>query len=173
MACDITNGRDRVCKDSLGGNSILYLYNELADPFTVVAGEATAMNAALTANFKFELEGDGNTFEESMAGDRNTGSKVNTQTLNIVLKKMDAATNAEFNLLVAGYPQAVLVNRNGDYLALGIDDGIDFTVVASTGGAKADGNLYTLTGVSTTANLAPILDSATVTAFELVTSATT
>lgn len=169
MACDISAGRLRVCKDSLGGNSTLYLYNELVDPFTIVAGEATAMNVALTANYKFELEGDLNTLVQSMVGDRNAGSKFNTQTLTVVLKKMDAATNAQFNLLVAGYSQAVVVDRNGNYLSVGADDGIDWTVESNTGGAKADGNIYTLTGVATTADLSPILDSATVTAFLAVT----
>ena len=169
MACDITAGRLRACKDSLGGNSVLYLYNDIADPFTIAAGEATAMNVALTANYKFELEGDGNILEQDMPSDRNTGTSVNTQTLTIVLKKMDAATNAQFNLLVAGFPQAVVVDRNGNYLAVGIDDGIDWQVTTTTGGAKGDGNLYTLVGVSTTNALAPILDGATVTAFEAVT----
>ena len=53
---------------------------------------------------------------------------------------------------------------------MGLDDGIDFTVVASTGGAKTDMNGYTLTGVSTVSELAPHLDSATITAFEAVVS---
>ncbi len=167
--CDITSGRDRSCKDSLGGNSVMYLYNEIEDPFTIVGGDATAMNVALTANFKFELEGDGNTFEQDMPSDRNTGTSVNTQTTVIVLKKMDAETNAEFNLLVAGFSQMVIVDRNGNHMAVGIDDGIDWQVGTTTGGAKADGNLYTLTGVSTTNALAPILDSSTVTAFLAVT----
>lgn len=165
MACDINTGRDRVCKDALGGNAELYLYNALDAPFTVVDGEATAMNVALTAAYKFELEGDGNTLEESMVGDRNTGTRVNTQTLTIVLKKPDAATNAQFNLLTAGFPQAVVKDRNGNYRAIGIDDGIDFTIVESTGGAKSDLSGYTLTGVSTTGTLAPFLDSATQSAF--------
>ena len=112
MACDITIGRDRACKDGLGGNSTLYLYNELADAFTVENGEATEMNVLLTAAFAFPLEGDGNTLEQSMVSDRNTGTKVNTQTLTVMLKNMDAATSAEFNLLAAGYPQAVVVDRN-------------------------------------------------------------
>ena len=168
MACDITIGRDRACKDGLGGNSTLYLYNELADAFTVLGGEATAMNVLLTSAFAFPLEGDGNTLEQSMVSDRNTGTKVNTQTLTVVLKNMDAATSAEFNLLTAGYPQAVVVDRNGNHHALGLDDGIDFTVVASSGGAKTDMNGYTLTGVSTVSDIAPLLDVATVTAFEAV-----
>jgi hypothetical protein len=164
MACLLTAGRTKSCKDSLGGNSKLYLYNDIEDPFTVVSGEATAINAGITEVFEFELEGDGNTLEQSMVSDRNTGTTVNTQTLTIVLKKMDAATNAQFNLLAYGFPQAVVKDRNGKYHAIGIDDGIDFTAVASTGGAKTDLNGYTLTGVATTGALAPILDNDTVTA---------
>ena len=165
MACDINVGRPQPCKDGLGGQSTLYLYNGLEDAFTILNGEATAVNSNLDEVYAFPLEGDGNTLEQSMVGDRNTGSKVNTQTLTIVLKKMDAATNAQFNLLAAGYPQAVVVDRNGNFIALGLDDGIDFTVVASTGGAKTDMNGYTLTGVATTRDLAPFLDASTQTAF--------
>ncbi len=165
MACLLTSGRAKVCKDGLGGQSTLYLFNSLPDAFTISNGEATAMNAALTAAYAYPLEGDGNTLEQSMVGDRNTSSRVNTQTLTIVLKAMDAATNAEFNLVAAGYPSAVVVDRNGNYIALGLDDGIDFTIVASTGGAKTDMNGYTLTGVSTCKDLAPFLDSATQTSF--------
>jgi len=105
-----------------------------------------------------------------MVGDRNTSSRVNTQTLTITLKSMDAATNAEFNLVAAGYPSAVVVDRNGNYIALGLDDGIDFTIVSQTGGAKTDMNGYVLTGVSTTKDLAPFLDSATQTSFLAVVS---
>ena len=173
MACDINNGRDRACKDGLGGASTLYLYNELADAFTVTNGEATAMNVLLTEAWAFPLEGDGNTLEQSMVSDRNTGTRVNTQTLTVVLKNMDAPTNAQFNLLSAGYPQAVVVDRNGNHHAIGLDDGIDFTVVASSGGSKTDMNGYTLTGVSTVSELAPILDNSTVSTFEAIVQATT
>ena len=87
MACDINIGRAQPCKDGLGGQSTLYLYNGLEDAFTVASGEATAINALLDEVYAFPLEGDGNTLEQSMVGDRNTGSKVNTQTLTTVLKK--------------------------------------------------------------------------------------
>ena len=170
MACLLTSGRAKVCKDGLGGQSTLYLFDSLPDAFTVSNGEATAMNASLTAAFAYPLEGDGNTLEQSMVGDRNTSSRVNTQTLTITLKSMDAATNAEFNLVAAGYPSAVVVDRNGNYIALGLDDGIDFTIVSQTGGAKTDMNGYVLTGVSTCKDLAPFLDSATQTAFLAVVS---
>lgn len=173
MACDITNGRERACKEGLGGASTLYLFNELADAFTILDGAATDMNVLLTEAYGFPLEGDGNTLEQSMVSDRNTGTKVNTQTLTVILKNMDASTSAQFNLLSAGYPQAVVVDRNGNHHAIGLDDGIDFTIVASSGGAKTDLNGYTLTGVSTVSDLAPILDGTAVTAFEAIVVPTT
>ena len=165
MACDITQGRVKACKDGVGGNSKLYLFNGLEDSFTVVAGVATAINPLLLAAFEYELEGDGNIFAENKVSDRNTGTSINTQTLTIVLKKTDAATSAEFNLLTAGYPMAVIKTRNGEYKVVGIDDAIDFTVDSTTGGAKADLNGYTLTGTATCKEFAPSLDPATVTAF--------
>lgn len=157
LLCDITSGRGKACKQSLGGNSKLYLFNYLENAFTVVSGQVTAINPLLTEVFEYDLEGDGNTLEENMPSDRNTGTAVNTQTLTVILKKIDAVTSAQMNILAYGYPMAVVKDRNGIYHAIGIDDGIDFTVVQSTGGAKTDLNGYTLTGVSTTGGLSPKL----------------
>ena len=165
MSCDIASGRVRPCKQSLGGLGKLFLFNYVENPFTVVNGVATAINADLTTVFEYEIEGDGNNVGESLVPDRNTGTSVNTQTTTIVLKKIDATSSAQLNLLAYGFPMAVVKDRNGVYHAIGIDDGIDFTVVQSTGGAKTELNGYTLTGVSTTGALSPKLDGDTVTAF--------
>ena len=57
------------------------------------------------------------------------------------------------------------------YIALGLDDGIDFhSSCTKSGGAKSDMNGYVLTGVSTCRDLAPHLDASTITAFEAVVS---
>lgn len=165
MACDITAGRDKACKQGLGGLGKLYLFNFVENPFTVTAGVATAINPLLTTVFEYELEGDGNNVAESLVSDRNSGTSLNTQTLTVVLKKIDAVTSAQMNLLAYGFPMAVVKDRNGIFHAIGTDDGIDFTVAQSTGGAKGDLNGYTLTGVSTTGTLSPKLDATTVTAF--------
>lgn len=165
MACDIILGRAKVCKDSIGGNSKLYMFNYLEDAFTITGGLATAINPSLTEVFEYELEGDGNTLVQNMVSDRQNGTTVNTQTLTVILKQMEAVTSAEMNIVAKGYPMAVVKDRNGKYHAIGLQDGIDFTVDAVTGGAKTDLNGYTLTGVATTGSLAPILDPATITAF--------
>jgi len=165
MACDITAGRLKQCKQSLGGLGTLYLFNFLENPFTIAAGVATAVNPLLLSVFQYEIEGDGNKVDENLVPDRNSGTSVNTQTMTIVLKKIDAATSLQMNLLAYGFPMAVIKDRNGIYHALGIDDGIDFSVAQSTGGAKTEMNGYTLTGVATTGALSPKLDSGTVTDF--------
>ncbi len=165
MACDITTGRERQCKTSLGGAKKVWFYNYVEDPFTVASGEATAINPLLTEVFEFEIEGDGNTLDQNFIGERQNGTSVNTQTLTAIFKKQDAISSANFDKLVKGQPQAVVQDRNGNYHALGIDDGMDVTITASTGGAKTDLNGYTVVATSTTGDLAPMLDSATVTTF--------
>ena len=171
MACDITAGRSgKVCKDSLGGNSSVYIWNWSAvgdDPFTYdeTTGEATAINAGLTTVYEFELEGDTNTLTQETATDRNTGTSVVTQNLAMTLKKMDAATSATFNFLKGSYNACVVKDRNGNYWACGIDDGLDWAGTVQTGGAKTDLNGYNVTATGTTKFLAPKLDDATVTAF--------
>jgi len=165
MACDIISGRLKICKQSLGGLGKLFLFNYVENPFTITNGVATAINPLLTEVFEYAIEGDGNNVSESIVSDRNTGTSINTQTTTIVLKKIDAVTSAQLNLLTYGFPMAVVKDRNGVFHAIGIDDGIDFTVVQSTGGAKTELNGYTLTGVSTTGALSPKLDALTITAF--------
>jgi hypothetical protein len=165
MACDITSGRLRSCKNSLGGLATLYLFNFLENPFTVLNGVVTAINPLLLAVYEYQLEGDSNNVVETMTPDRNTGTTVNSQVITAVLKKIDATTSAQMNLLAYGYPMAVVKDRNGIYHAVGIDDGIDFVVAQSTGGAKTELSGYTLTGTSTVNALSPKLDTATITDF--------
>ena len=165
MACDLTAGRIKGCKDSIGGNSVLYIFDYLQDAFTITAGEATAMNVALTAAYAYELVGDASTFSEEVVSDRQTGTVTNTQTITAVFHKMDAATAAEFNTVAKAYPIAVIKDRNGVYHLIGQTDGIDFNISGATGGAKSDLNGFTITGTSIEQNLSPKLDSDTITAF--------
>lgn len=168
LACDITSGRTRICKSLQGGQSGLYLFNYVEDPFTVVDGVATGINPLLTEVFLYELEGDGNTLVENMPSDRNTGTSVNTQTLTTVLKGITPEASAELNLLAYGFPMAVVKDRNGAFHCIGVDDGIDFTVEKLTGGVKTDLTGYNLTGVSTTGALSAEMDETTRDAFLLL-----
>ena len=161
---DLTKSRSRQCPETLGGESKVFLFNRVDEPFTVDAAtnETSALNALVTEVYSYDLSGDGNTLEESMVGDIVTGTRVNSQTATLVLKKMTVADSAEFNLLASSCAHAVVLTRNGDYIALGVTEGCNWTIVSSTGAAKADFNGYTVTGIAQENKLAPYLDSATV-----------
>lgn len=166
MGCsDITNGIGIQCKKLQAGNQRIYIFNYLEDPFTVVDGVATGINDLLTTAYEFKIKGGGHILEQNMASDRNTGTTINTQTITALLNGITADKNATLNILIKGYPMLVIRDYNDNYHAVGIKDGIDFTGVSTTGGEGAEFNGYTLTGTSMTKDYAPILDSATVTAF--------
>lgn len=165
MACDISAGRAKACKEFNGGLKSLYLLKYVEDAFTVANGVVTAINPLVTVVYEYVIDGDGHNLAENFVSDRQTGTSVNTQTLTAILKGLDATTSHQLNLLTYGYNIAVIRDRNGKYRVVGIDDGIDFTVAQTTGSAKTELYGYTLTGVATTKELSPELDGATTTAF--------
>lgn len=166
MACDITQGRRKACKNSIAGVGNVFFINFVENPFTVVNGVATAINPLITEVFKYELVGNTNSLAQSQVSDSTAGTAVNTQTLTLALNKITAEDNNQINLLTYGYPIAVVQDRNNNYHAVGITNGIDFTAAPTTGAAQADFNGYNLTGIATENQLAPILNEATVTALQ-------
>ena len=80
MSCDIAIGANRVqpCTSTNGGNEVFYPFNFINDAFTVVGGIATAMNAALTVAYNYDIAGDGNTLTQSSVSDYKTGTSVVT-----------------------------------------------------------------------------------------------
>ena len=172
MACVLTSGRTNPCKDAVGGIKNVYLLDFVEDSFTVVGGEATAINGSVTAVYKYECTADGNTFTETFTADRNNGTSVWEQSLAMVLKKQTKESAAELALIVRARPVAVAELRTGEYKVVGLEDGTTANGTIESGGAKADFNGYNLTLTSTETQPAPTLDSATVTAFLLLVSAT-
>lgn len=164
--CDIAAGRAKTCDNLQGGVEELYFFNNIDDAFTVVANVCTAINAGLTATYKYVIQGDGNTLTESNVVDKKVGTKVNTQTLVSQLKQVNSATNVELDKLLAGDISAVYKDRNNQYRWIA-DKGFNVTSTAElvTGAARADFNGYNVTLVSETLDMAPSLDASTVTAF--------
>ena len=165
MACVLTTGRTEPCRDAVGGLKAVRFIDFQEDAFTISAGEATAIDVGVTACYKYELLDNGNTFNESGgAPDDSTGTSVINQTGTIRLKKQGTATANEINLLKKARPIAVYEYRDGSHRIQGISDGTVISLETESGGAKGDFNGYTLTLTSTEVDLAPTLDSATVTA---------
>lgn len=173
MACNLTTGRTEPCKDAIGGLKKAYFLDYVEDSFTITAGEAAAINVAVTEVFEYPLRATNNTFSEAVVSDKNTGTTVNTQTLEVRLKKQDSATSKEINLMAHGRPVIVVVGNDGAHRVMGISEGCDLTGSnIQSGGARADFSGYDLTFTAEEVLLAPVVDAATVTALEALISIT-
>ena len=166
--CDqINNNIPKPCANTQGGVRKLYLWNYVENPFTITGRQATAINSALTVVYEFLLIGDDNTLSTPLIGDFKTGTKTGTETLTVMLKGINQASQDLLDSAAGAYLSGCVVDRNGNHLVVGFDEGFNnITVEPNTGGARADANGYNCVFVSEAKNLPAILDSATVTALE-------
>jgi hypothetical protein len=170
--CPISSGRLEPCLDSIGGLDSFFAIPYTADAFTILDSEVTALDAGVTAAYKFELRADANTFTSDGVADENTGVSLFTETLTVFLKKQDKDTNVQVDLLQKGLHYFIIKTRNGDYQLMGSLDGARVTASnIVSGGARADGNGYNLTATSTSKTPAPMLDESTVTALLAIVAA--
>ena len=150
MACDISMGRDEVCKDGLGGLRKIYIVNYDSSYFenkTVASDEITAISTLpASANaYEFELRSDNNTLEETNEQSRDNGTSFWTQTLTVNLKKQSKESQAQLKLLSYGRPHVIVEDSNGLYRLLGFQNGMEVSVNTMTGGALGDMSGYSLT----------------------------
>lgn len=154
MACDITAGRNEVCKDSVGGLKNIYFINYGDAPYSSVVFDATNTDVVETINgtpgtvsaYKYELQSDENTFEETITSSRENGTTFFEAALNVSLKKLDLATHKEVKLLAFNRPHIVLEDRNGNFFYMGAEHGCELTGgTIATGGAMGDKSGYMLT----------------------------
>lgn len=173
MACALTTGRSEPCFDAIGGFSKLYVVDYAEDVFTVTAGEVTAIDVSVTDAYEYDLQKDANSVTETLNDDRRaTGATTVEQSGSFTLTKQDSATAVELALLAKATPYVVIKDRMGNYKLYGLTDGCILGGEAVSGAAKGELNGYNLTFTATETAFAPTLDSATVTAFEALISAT-
>jgi hypothetical protein len=157
MACDITAARNEVCKDSVGGLKNIYFINYDDAPYSDVVFDATNTDVVETINgtpstvnaYKYELQSDENTFEETINSSRENGTTFFEGALNVSLKKLDLATHKQVKLLAFNRPHIVLEDRNGNFMYMGAEHGCELTGgTIATGGAMGDKSGYMLTFTS-------------------------
>ena len=170
--CPITSGRTEACNDSIGGLDAFFAVPYIANGFTILDGEVTALDVSINEAFKYELRADANIQTSDGVSDENTGVSLFTETLVVALKKQDAETNVQVNLLQQGLHYIIGVSKNGDYQLMGSLDGARVTASnISSGGARSDFNGYNLTFTAFSRMPSPFLDQATVTALLAIESA--
>ena len=145
MACNITAGRNEVCKDSIGGLSGVYFLNYTTGSFTKNGnGEVTALPSGSTVYY-YELKGN-SAYTETVNTSRDNGTTFFSQELLLNLKKLTNEMTTQMKLLAYGRPQIVVWTMNGDALLVGEREGADMTAgTLQTGAAMGDLYGYSLT----------------------------
>ncbi len=172
MSCELLIGRTEPCKDSIGGLKAVYFFNEEPTVTYYTNDWNSVGTPAVAAEFhdmvfwvddvvnlyKFELKANENSYVENVLSDRNNGTTVYQQVLNIKLKKQDATTHKYLKLLAYGKVRVVIENNNNQLFLMGVKLGAEVTGGSITsGGALQDHNGYTLTLTSEELKPAPFL----------------
>ena len=148
MACNITAGRNEVCKDSIGGLQGVYFLNFTTGSFTKNGdGEITTLSGETV--YYYELKGN-SSYTETVNTSRDNGTTFFSQELTLNLKKLTNEMTTQLKLLAYGRPQIIVWTMNGDALLVGEHEGADMTAgTIQTGGAMGDLYGYSLTFTGT------------------------
>ena len=140
MACNISAGRQEVCKESVGGLAGVYFLNYTTGSFTKNAsGEITAFPSASTVYY-YELKGT-SAYTETVNSSRENGTTFFSQELVLNLKKLTNEMTTQLKLMAYGRPQIAVNTMNGDTLLVGLNEGADVTAGTIQTGAGL-GDLY-------------------------------
>lgn len=136
----LTSGWKVPCKDTLGGMRKVYL----AAYTFYTRGEFGFDGSVLTSIpttfvHEFELNGSNNSFSDRYDGESYS------QSLTLEFKKKDVETSFEMERLNYLELRALVQDRNGNYLVLGLENGLTCdSLDIITGGSKSDFNGYRL-----------------------------
>jgi hypothetical protein len=155
MACVLTQGRQEVCKESIGGLQGVYFINYTTGSFTKNTditspfyGTVTALPSGSTVYY-YELKGN-SAYTETVNTSRDNGTTFFSQELTLNLKKLTNEMTTQLKLMAYGRPQIVVWTMNGEALLVGEREGADVTAgTIQTGGALGDlyGYSVTFTGM--------------------------
>tara|TARA_R110000868_G_scaffold97502_1_gene268123 strand:+ start:5024 stop:5536 length:513 start_codon:yes stop_codon:yes gene_type:complete len=146
MACVLTQGFTKGCKDSTGGIQEFYLSVRPTN-FAVsknASGQVTSYTGTV-AWYKYVPRKQTSTFGESIETSEENGTVFFKQTAQIVLTKMEVGKQNEVKLLAQADLLLISKDQNGFYWLHGVENGVNLaTSEAVAGKAYGDLNGYTL-----------------------------
>lgn len=152
MTCNIVQGSEIQCRDSVGGVYEIYLTEFDNVPQANITATSGVITAATCSSgkrfFTYKLEKENATFEQKLNMSVENGTTSCEQTLTFTIKKMSASLRN--NLLTLAYNRlhVIVKDNNGIYHWLGQTNGVDMTTADGVAGkALGDMNGYTLTFV--------------------------
>jgi hypothetical protein len=138
MACNLSAGRNEVCKESVGGLQGVYFINYTTGSFAKNAnGQVTALPLS-SSLYYYELKGT-SALTENVNSSRENGTTFFSQELTLNLKKLTNEMSTQLKLMAYGRPQILVWTNNGDTLLVGETHGADLTAgTIQTGGGLGD-----------------------------------
>jgi hypothetical protein len=153
-SCNLSAGRQEVCKESVGGLQGVYFMNYPSSSFdptftdNASTGYVTAFPSGSVVYF-YQLKGT-SAYTETVNSSRENGTTFFSQELTLNLKKLTAEMTTQLKTLAYGRPVAIVWTTNGDALVAGLTKGVDLTAGTIQTGAGL-GDLYgysiTMTGM--------------------------
>jgi hypothetical protein len=149
MACLITlNGITLDCQPSLGGIKKVWL-TQYSDVSEVTVDPESKMISDITNAgewYEYQFRKATGSLTSTLNVDETAGINYVSNELSLVFTKMETAKRIEIAALSIGQLCAIVLDSNGHYWFLGIDDYVSASAGAgNTGTAKGDQNAYTLT----------------------------
>ena len=162
MACDLTGGRLRPCKDAVGGIKKIH-FVDFGDLGTLTIGsddEITDMSGNFTY-YTYDVKGN-SSLETNITSSMENGTTFFEQVVNLTLFKLTKEDNKELKLMAYGRPHVVVQTFDDKFLLVGADNGADVTGgTAVTGTAMGDLNGYTLTLTANEIRMPSFVDGGT------------
>jgi hypothetical protein len=157
MACNLSAGRQEVCKESIGGIQGVYFINYTTGSYQFTASgsydtfESTAPAGLITklplnsTLYYYQLKGNSN-YTETVNSSRDNGTTFFSQQLVLNLKKLTNEMSTQLKLMAYGRPQVIVWTNNGDAFVAGLKLGMDVTAgTIQTGGGLGDLYGYSIT----------------------------
>jgi hypothetical protein len=151
MSCNLTAGRNEVCKESVGGLAGVYFVNYTGSLANVTDGDSDALISTLPSGltaYYYDLKGT-SAYTETVNTSRENGTTFFSQELVLNLKKLTNEMTTQLKLMAYGRPQIFVHTMNGETLLVGQREGADVTGgTIQTGAAMGDlfGYSVTFTG---------------------------
>lgn len=148
MACDLTGGRKKPCKDAVGGIRKIHFvdFGDLGD-VTLTDDEVTNMGGAsgALAYHTYDVKGN-SSLETNIQTSLENGTTFFESVVNLTLHKLTKEDNKELKLMSFGRPHIFVETFDGSLLLVGREHGAEVTGgTMVTGSAMGDLQGYTLT----------------------------
>ena len=153
MACEnLSLGRLKPCKDSVGGIQAVYFinYGDLG-PVTYDSSDTDVIDSIGTgvSCYKYDVHYSSSLTQNIQASTEN-GTVAFEQVLEMSMPKLSKEDNKEIKLISYGHPHIVIEDQNGSFFLAGTVNGMEVTggtIVTGTAMGDMSGYTLTLTGM--------------------------